>query len=536
MNHLLTYLLESSICLGVFYLFYVMVLHDQPSHQYNRFYLLATSLLSFILPVLEIPILVTESVGNVAGNYQNFILLNPALLTEANAEASLLSKLLNWQNVLLLLYGLGVLLTLALFIRQISQLIVTVRNNKFTLRKGYRLVYTEGRLPTSSCFSYLFWDNTQKLTQKEAAQIIAHEEAHIRQKHSYDVFYMAVLKILFWFHPLVYLYDKALTDVHEFAADASALKQQNPQSYAKLLTRKLFDGLQLSLVNHFYKSRTLKRIKMMHLTNQQTPRYKLLLAIPLFLAVFFTFSCQTEEEMEKEAIAATYEDVQAQIRDVGGQLQFYAEKYFESPANLRNAVNEESDNMVSEGPSPSYESLQLKVYEKVASSGDYSKIEQLLERQSQLQEKLMGLPDPDGVYTVVENQPEPEGGMKEFYQHIGQSLQYPAQARRMGIEGKVFVQFVVNEYGELSEFQTLKGIGAGCDNAAIEALQSAPAWNPGTTDGKPVKVRMVLPITFKLDHGDNNSANKTKEDSQELGKLESASNNLEEIVAVGYTP
>lgn len=533
MNHLLTYLLESSICLGVFYLFYVMVLHDQPSHQYNRFYLLATSLLSFILPVLEIPILVTESVGKVAGNYQNFILLNPALLTEANAEASLLSKLLNWQNILLLLYGVGVLLTLALFIRQSSQLIVTVRNNKFTLRKGYRLVYTEGKLPTSSCFSYLFWDNTQKLTQKEAAQIMAHEEAHIQQRHSYDVFYMAVLKILFWFHPLVYLYEKALTDVHEFAADACALKQQNPQSYAKLLTRKLFDGLQLSLVNHFYKSRTLKRIKMMHLTNQQTPRYKLLLAIPLFLAVFFTFSCQTEEEMEKEAIAATYEDVQAQLQQIEGQINTMTLEYFDDYTSVR---DEKAKLFKERGENINPKTFELAIWEETVSPSIYKKVETLFSRREALREKLATLPDPDGVYMVVENQPEPEGGIKEFYQHIGQNLQYPLQARKMGIEGKVYVQFVVNEYGELSEFQTLKGIGAGCDAAAIAALQSAPAWNPGTTDGKPVKVRLVMPITFKLDNGDDNSAKKTKEDPKELSKLESSENKLEEIVAVGYTP
>ncbi|MDF9799826.1 TonB family protein [Catalinimonas alkaloidigena] len=532
MNHLLIYLLESSICLGVFYLFYIMVLHDQPSHQYNRFYLLATSLLSLVLPLLEIPILVSESVGKVAGNYQNFILLNPALLTETQAETSMLEKLLNWQNALLLLYGFGVLLTLTLFIKQSSQLIITVRKNQSMPRKKYRLIYTEGKLPTSSCFSFLFWDNTQKLTQKEAAQIIAHEEAHIQQKHSYDVFYMAVLKIFFWFHPLVYLYERALIDVHEFAADATAIEHQNPGSYAKLLTRKLFDGLQLSLVNHFYKSRTLKRIKMMHLKNQQTPRYKLLLVIPLFLAVFFTFSCQTEEELEQEAIATTYEDVQAQLQQIEGQINTLTLEYFDDYSSVR---NEKAKLFKERGETINPKTFELELWEETASLSTYRKVETLFSRRDALREKLATLPDPDGIYTVVENQPEPEGGIKEFYQHIGQNLKYPAQARRMGIEGKVFVQFVVNEYGELSEFQTLKGIGAGCDNAAIEALQSAPAWNPGTTQGKPVKVRMVMPITFKLDHGDNSSTRKVEEASKELSKLENSENNLEEIVAVGYT-
>lgn len=104
----------------------------------------------------------------------------------------------------------------------------------------------------------------------------------------------------------------------------------------------------------------------------------------------------------------------------------------------------------------------------------------------------------DEVFQIVENPAEPPGGYQAFYEYVAKKLKYPAQARRMGIEGKVYVQFVVDKDGSLTEVQAVKGIGAGCDEEAVRVLQAAPAWSPPKQRGKPVKQRIILPITFKL--------------------------------------
>jgi protein TonB len=104
----------------------------------------------------------------------------------------------------------------------------------------------------------------------------------------------------------------------------------------------------------------------------------------------------------------------------------------------------------------------------------------------------------DEIFTIVEDQPLPNGGYAAFYKFIGDRLKYPAQARRMGIEGKVFVQFVVDKDGTLTEVKAVKGIGAGCDEEAERVIRGAPKWKPGKQRGRSVKVRMILPITFKL--------------------------------------
>jgi len=106
--------------------------------------------------------------------------------------------------------------------------------------------------------------------------------------------------------------------------------------------------------------------------------------------------------------------------------------------------------------------------------------------------------DPDQIFLVVEETAAPIGGMPAFYEYIGKKLKYPAQARRMGIEGKVFVEFVIERDGTITDVKAIKGIGAGCDEEAVRVVQSAPKWKAGKQRGKPVRQRMVLPIAFKL--------------------------------------
>jgi protein TonB len=104
----------------------------------------------------------------------------------------------------------------------------------------------------------------------------------------------------------------------------------------------------------------------------------------------------------------------------------------------------------------------------------------------------------DEIFTIVEESASPKGGMGAFYTYVKDKMKYPPQARRMGIDGKVFVEFVVNKDGSITDVRAVKGIGAGCDEEAVRVVQSSPKWTPGKQRGKPVKQRMVLPITFKL--------------------------------------
>lgn len=107
-------------------------------------------------------------------------------------------------------------------------------------------------------------------------------------------------------------------------------------------------------------------------------------------------------------------------------------------------------------------------------------------------------PEDNNTFIFVEKQPEPINGYKSFYEQLGKMIKYPRQAKSIGTEGKVFVEFIINKNGEPSDFKILKGIGSGCDEEAMRVL-ALTKWEPGKQRGKPVRVKMVLPIYFKLD-------------------------------------
>lgn len=105
----------------------------------------------------------------------------------------------------------------------------------------------------------------------------------------------------------------------------------------------------------------------------------------------------------------------------------------------------------------------------------------------------------DEIFSIVEESASPVDGYPVLYEYIAKNIKYPQEARSKGVEGKVFIEFVVNLDGTLSNFVALKGIGAGCDEEAIRVLQASTIiWTPGKQQGMSVKQRMVLPITFKL--------------------------------------
>ena len=104
--------------------------------------------------------------------------------------------------------------------------------------------------------------------------------------------------------------------------------------------------------------------------------------------------------------------------------------------------------------------------------------------------------EPD-TFRIVEKMPEPVGGWAAFYKTLTKNIKYPKPALRTGTKGKVFVEFTINDLGQLSHFKIIKGIGYGCDEEAARVL-ALTKWNPGKQRGRPVNVKLVQPIIFDL--------------------------------------
>lgn len=122
-----------------------------------------------------------------------------------------------------------------------------------------------------------------------------------------------------------------------------------------------------------------------------------------------------------------------------------------------------------------------------------AKINALKNGESEFEEEVV-----ETVFTKVEIMPEFPGGQSRMFSFIGKTVRYPEIARENNVQGKVYIQFVVNKDGSIDEAKVLRGIGYGCDEEALRAVNKMPNWNPGEQKGKPVKVKFVLPVSFRL--------------------------------------
>jgi periplasmic protein TonB len=114
-------------------------------------------------------------------------------------------------------------------------------------------------------------------------------------------------------------------------------------------------------------------------------------------------------------------------------------------------------------------------------------------------EKEPEKPKDDQIFTIVEQQPEFPDGASAMFKWLGQNIKYPAIARENGIEGTVYVGFVVNTDGSIVDVTVKRGIGGGCNDEATRVVQSMPRWKPGKQQGRAVRVAYTLPIKFKLE-------------------------------------
>ncbi len=283
----LTYLLESSICLTVFYTFYRLVLRQEAFFLANRVFILASLILSLLIPAIEVPLLPQPLI------YSGILLADMQIVVNEAEKAFSFSAMAH------LLYGLPCVYLMIKLFYQIIKLLHFSKIHQSGKASGYQLVLTGGKFSTFSFFRLLFWDNSQILTQEGQVQILQHELVHIRQWHSLDIMFIEVMKAFFWFHPAVYLYKKELQQVHEYLADAAVVQKHNTQAYIQLILSQVFQSSAVSLTNPFSQFQTKNRIIMLHKFKQTKPAFwKIALSLPLILSLILVYSCDTDTAEE----------------------------------------------------------------------------------------------------------------------------------------------------------------------------------------------------------------------------------------------
>lgn len=497
MNSLLNFLIEANICLVIFGAIYYLLLRKETDFNFRRTYLLLTVVLTLSLPLLSFNFFATTDL-KVISDIPTTILPEFTVGEDSVVNENTNSNIVGYIPIF---YGVIAFVVAQLFIFQLMQIAWFTFSNKTSIKKqgNTYLIYTNGTLPTFSFLSLLFFDNSVKLSSHEKAKIIFHEMVHINQFHSFDVILFEILKIMLWVNPFAWYFRKEIQDVHEYLADHAVIKNTDEQQYTSLLAKMALSKVHLALGHHFNKSKTLKRIEMMKTVKQKVRIWKTLLVAPLIGFTIFIVSCNDEvmQDIETTMETASQSEIPSDLKSKVNELQFIYPgadfAYIEVDGTSEEALKR------LQGIDPK-SIAHIKVYK------ERERIGILVNNNGPINRSAEGYSSEGGdVFTIVDEPAMPEGGYDSFYERLGSRLQYPKQARKLGIQGRVYVQFIVNEDGTLSDFQPIKGIGAGCDEAAVAALSQEKAWKAPMQRGKKVKQRIVLPITFKLGDGNPTS-------------------------------
>ena len=542
MGTFLVYILKSSLCLALFYLFYRLLLSKETFHRFNRIALLGVMLISCLLPLVRVTVDRATVVNTSVMLVEEDMLMYPwEMQTVVQEEAAF-----PWREWLVAVYLLGIFFFLLRNLWSLVRMLYLIRHSRCRqMENGICLVIHQAGFAPFSWMKYIVISQTD--LDENGTDILIHEEAHIRNRHSLDLLLVELCVWLQWFNPAAWLLKQELQNVHEYEADEAVLRQGiDAKRYQMLLIKKAVGARLYSIANSFNHSSLKKRITMM-IRKKSNPwaRAKYLYVLPLAAVTVAAFARPEISEPLDEISSVKVNDLSA----ITGN---------NSPENLSVASNSAADvtlkmKVTDQTGSPivgasvlivnstsgtltdlegnftlkvgddqrisvSYigmKSVELSVKEclekqikevRLTSDADsgpqLTVVSQSSESASQKAPQHNTTSEPQNteeVFMVVENMPEFPGGLNACLKFLADHVAYPKEAAEKKIQGRVIVQFVVMKDGSIANARVIRSVDPLLDAEALRVIGLMPKWKPGTQRGQAVNVKFTMPITFRLD-------------------------------------
>ncbi len=499
------YLFFAVVGTALFWGLYRLLLRREHCLVLNRFFLLAMLVLSLALPLVHPQVTMPTSAVASGGGY---LLELPGMATEASAaavqqtvaevSADAVRGVDVW-TVLGVLYWAGVVLSALILVVRYGVLWHKLQKYVFVRQGRFRVSVTDREGPSFSFFRYIV-AGRGGMTDAELQQVLRHERLHAAQGHSWDRLAVQLVCCLLWFDPFVWLYGRDLREVHEYLADEAVLQQGGEgeyRSYLRLLYCQITGMQYVPIVNSFHFSTIKNRITMMKQPKSHKGWVKALAALPVAALLLFA-NCKNQEPAQEQAVIPdgsylvdpfidTYRDGQLVEREFMGVLLPLEElgnhKVFADSAeavHFAEGLEQPAKYVVI--PMVNRDDSTVARWYDVAWSNDTTALSWWNEE------------DPDVGFALAEY----PGGFEAMADYIAKSVVYPEKAKAEGVEGKVFVQFVVDTDGSIADATVLRGVGGECDDEALRVVKSMPKWQPATFKGKPVRSKYVMPIYYTL--------------------------------------
>ena len=543
------YILKTSVCLAVFYLFYRLLLSKETFHRFNRLALLGVLLLSCLVPLIEVT---TREASEMS---QPFIALEDMLLMAETAPVmEEVSTPFPWRALLLLVYLLGILFFLGRHLWSLGRMLRLFRaSRKESLEDGITLfVHDEKEVAPFS------WMNSIVISKYDLEEngdaILTHERAHVRNHHSWDLLLAEGCIFFQWFNPAAWLLKQELQTVHEYEADEWVIENGiDAKTYQLLIIKKAVGARLYSIANSFNHSSLKKRITMM-IKKKSNPwaRLKYVYVLPLAAVAVAAFARPEVSNELAEISNVKVNDLTSIVKarevksvensldekfKLSGQVMEYESKKPVPGASvvikgttMGTLTDKEGRFTLSVKKGDvlivSYVGLQTQSVPVDAETNlviwtraDVQSMEEMVvvgyasdgQGTSSVEhsdKKVVAVVDvpktkkeviqEEVIFQVVEEMPEFPGGMGEAMKFIGKNIKYPVVAQQAKIEGRVIVQFVVERDGSVSSVEIMRGVSPDLDAEAIRVVSMMPKWNPGKQRGRAVAVKYTMPIIFRL--------------------------------------
>ena len=440
------YILKSSVCLVLFYLFFRLLLSKETFHRFNRMALLGVLFFSLLIPCIEVTTRHQVEVQQAVLSIEQLLLMAELEATPANVGAVQETSAISWVQIVLLVYLAGILFLACRNIYSLICLFRLIHSGKHEkLEKGVTLVVHNQEIAPFSWMNYIVI--SRKDLEENGREILIHEMAHIHHRHSVDLLVADICIFFQWFNPGAWLLKQELQNVHEYEADETVINEGvNAKEYQLLLIKKAVGTRLYSMANSFNHSKLKKRITMM-LKEKSNPwaRLKYLYVLPL-AAIAVTAFARPEISEKMEEISAV------KVNDLAEIVQ---EKVLQDTVKV--SKDEKKDDLVVSGV------------------------------KSKEEEEIV-------IFEVVEQMPEYPGGMSALQKYLSEKIAGSPMKGKAG--GRVMVGFTVAETGKIKDVRVLQSDEASLNQEAERIVSEMPDWIPGKQRGRPVPVKYTVPIRF----------------------------------------
>jgi hypothetical protein len=296
-NDILEYVLRSSISMMIFYLLYWLFLKKEKTFRFNRYYLLSSIALSYMIPFVNFSNIFSRKVTAVLPGMvvQNLIIRENIIpVNTANSVAfQTTAQSFNFADLIPYIYFIILMLLLIRFILGMIKLFFMYKRGRGINMGDYTLVYTKDNIAPFSFFKYIFL-NEDSIENKDLNQIIAHEYIHVKQNHTIDMLFVNILTAVQWFNPFIWMLKKSLRETHEFLADEKVIAQGfDSASYSELLIKQIAGVKAMDFANYFNHLLIKKRLIMLKkLKPGRLMLVRVIMLVPITIIMVFAFSCQ----------------------------------------------------------------------------------------------------------------------------------------------------------------------------------------------------------------------------------------------------